>query len=213
MQIQFFSACIWKRNTASSRFYNVWPAAKKCDKMGTSVKDGRCPTKNIFICEGGSAPLGRSPDLIRTIFFRLIDNSADHGWRRQQPLCATTMEIFVLPRTNMIALGSMLWSQFSAIFPNFRQKKLAFFLNTNVMIYFFQNLFCFEWKNASYFGKIFRRKYLYNHNIGTSVPCPANIFGEKNLVKKSAHLHPRQGNLGRRNSFTGLNKTSLYNTK
>jgi hypothetical protein len=33
--------------------------------------------------------------------------------------------------------GSMLWSQFSAIFDNFRQKKLAFFSKTNVMITIF----------------------------------------------------------------------------
>jgi hypothetical protein len=38
-------------------------------------------------------------------------------------------------------------------------------------------------------------------------------FWQKNLVKKSDDLHPRQGNLLQRNIFTGLNKTSLYNTK
>jgi hypothetical protein len=37
--------------------------------------------------------------------------------------------------------GSMLWSQFSA-------KKLAFFINTNVTIKFFQNLALFGVKNA-----------------------------------------------------------------
>jgi hypothetical protein len=31
--------------------------------------------------------------------------------------------------------------------------------------------------------------------------------------KKSAHLHPRLGNLQQKNILTGLNKTSLYNTK
>jgi hypothetical protein len=35
------------------------------------------------------------------------------------------------------SLGSMLWSQFSAIFANFRQKKLAFFSNTDVTIKIF----------------------------------------------------------------------------
>jgi hypothetical protein len=44
--------------------------------------------------------------------------------------------------------GSMLWSQFSA-------KKLAFFLNTNVMINFFQKLALFWVKNANFFAKIF----------------------------------------------------------
>jgi hypothetical protein len=36
------------------------------------------------------------------------------------------------------------------------------------------------------------------------------FLAEKNLCKKSADLHPRQGNLLQRNSFTGLTKTSLY---
>jgi hypothetical protein len=31
--------------------------------------------------------------------------------------------------------------------------------------------------------------------------------------KMSADLHPRQGNLLQRNTFTGLNTTSYYNTK
>jgi hypothetical protein len=38
-------------------------------------------------------------------------------------------------------------------------------------------------------------------------------FLAKNPCKKSADLHPRQGNLLQRNIFTGLNKTSLYNTE
>jgi hypothetical protein len=38
-------------------------------------------------------------------------------------------------------------------------------------------------------------------------------FGRKKTCKKSADLHPRQGNLQQRNIFTGLSKTSLYNTK
>jgi hypothetical protein len=35
----------------------------------------------------------------------------------------------------------------------------------------------------------------------------------KKPCKKSVALHPRQGNLPQRNIFTGLSKTSLYNTK
>jgi hypothetical protein len=38
-------------------------------------------------------------------------------------------------------------------------------------------------------------------------------FWRKKPCKKSADLHPRQGNLLQRNIFTGLNQTSLYNTK
>jgi hypothetical protein len=41
----------------------------------------------------------------------------------------------------------------------------------------------------------------------------ANILDEKKLSKKSADLHPRQGNLLHWNIFTGLNKTSLRVTK
>jgi hypothetical protein len=40
----------------------------------------------------------------------------------------------------------MLWSQFSAIFPNFKRKNWRFFLNTNVMIIFFKIWLCFESK-------------------------------------------------------------------
>jgi hypothetical protein len=38
-------------------------------------------------------------------------------------------------------------------------------------------------------------------------------FWAKKLVKKSADLHPRQGNLLHWKIFTGLNKTSLHFTK
>jgi hypothetical protein len=40
-------------------------------------------------------------------------------------------------------------------FPPFSAKKLAFFLNTNVMINFFQNLALFWVKNANFFAKFF----------------------------------------------------------
>jgi hypothetical protein len=63
--------------------------------------------------------------------------------------------------------GSMLWSQFSAIFDNFSAKKLAFFSKTNVMIPFLHILASFGVKNANFFRWIFWRKYLNNHNIGT----------------------------------------------
>jgi hypothetical protein len=44
--------------------------------------------------------------------------------------------------------GSMLWSQFFAIFDNFRRRKLAFFSKTNVMIKFWHNVALFWVKNA-----------------------------------------------------------------
>jgi hypothetical protein len=58
-----------------------------------------------------------------------------------------------------LILGSMLWSQFSAIFDNFRRKKLAFFSKTNVMMKLLNNLALFWVKNANflpiYSAKIF----------------------------------------------------------
>jgi hypothetical protein len=39
------------------------------------------------------------------------------------------------------------------------------------------------------------------------------FWANKNPCKKSANLHPRQGNLLHWNIFTGLNKTSLHFTK
>jgi hypothetical protein len=62
--------------------------------------------------------------------------------------------------------GLMFWSQFSAIFDTFRQKKLAFFWKTNVMIKILLNLALFWVKNANLFADFFRRKYFKNHNIG-----------------------------------------------
>jgi hypothetical protein len=56
-------------------------------------------------------------------------------------------------------MGSMLKSQFSAIFPNFRRKNLAFFLNTNIMI---QNLSLFWVKNANFFAKYFGENIFKN---------------------------------------------------
>jgi hypothetical protein len=51
--------------------------------------------------------------------------------------------------------GSMLWSQFSAIFDNFRRKKLAFFSIINFMNKFLHNLALFLVKNVNFFAKFF----------------------------------------------------------
>jgi hypothetical protein len=57
-------------------------------------------------------------------------------------------------------------------FSQFSAKKLAFFLNTNVMIkYFFQNLSLFRVKNANLFAKFFGQNIL---NIITSVSAYTN---------------------------------------
>jgi hypothetical protein len=51
-------------------------------------------------------------------------------------------------------------------FPQFSEKKLAFFLKTNVMINLFLNLALFWVKNANFFAKIFGENIFKNHNIG-----------------------------------------------
>jgi hypothetical protein len=55
---------------------------------------------------------------------------------------------------NSCDLGSMLWSQFSAIYGNFLQK-IAFFSKTNVMIKILDNLALFWVKNANCFAEFF----------------------------------------------------------
>jgi hypothetical protein len=51
-------------------------------------------------------------------------------------------------------------------FSQFLAKKMAFFLNTNVMINFFQNYALFRVKKRWFFRKTFQRKYLKKHYIG-----------------------------------------------
>jgi hypothetical protein len=62
-------------------------------------------------------------------------------------------------------LGSMLWSQFSAIFPNFRRKNGVFIKYQCYDQFLTKFSFVFSEKRQ-YFRKIFRRKYFKNHNIG-----------------------------------------------
>jgi hypothetical protein len=57
--------------------------------------------------------------------------------------------------------GSMLWSQFSAIFADFR-----FFPLTNAMIKFLQKLAAVWATNANIFDNFFGENILKNHNIG-----------------------------------------------
>jgi hypothetical protein len=55
--------------------------------------------------------------------------------------------------------GSMLGSQFSAIFANSRRKKVEFFSKSNVMIIFFPQNCSSLSKKRQYFRQNFRRKY------------------------------------------------------
>jgi hypothetical protein len=59
--------------------------------------------------------------------------------------------------------GSMLRSKCSAIFANFRRKKLAFFSKTNVMIKFFNNLALFSSK-MPFFHRFFGDNIFKNNN-------------------------------------------------
>jgi hypothetical protein len=56
-------------------------------------------------------------------------------------------------------------------FCQFSAKKLAFFLNANVMINFLPNLALFWVKNADFFAKIFGENILKNHHIGPWWVC------------------------------------------
>jgi hypothetical protein len=49
-----------------------------------------------------------------------------------------------------------------------------------------------------------------NKYVGTGL---ANILEERTPCKKSADLHPTQGNLLQRNNFSAVYKTSLHFTK
>jgi hypothetical protein len=63
-------------------------------------------------------------------------------------------------------MGRWLWSEFSAIFDNFRQK-MAFFTETNVMIKILHNLDLFWDKNANFFADLLGENIF---KIKTSVP-------------------------------------------
>jgi hypothetical protein len=79
--------------------------------------------------------------------------------------------------------GSMLWSQFSAIFDIFRRKKLAFFSKTNVMIKILLTSALIWVKNANFFAEFFGENIF---KIVTSVPgFDRYLQTETNLVKLS----------------------------
>jgi hypothetical protein len=82
---------------------------------------------------------------------------------------------------------------------------MAIFPKTNVMYdHFVQKIAVVSAKKRQIFRRFFRRKYFKNHNIG---PWSSKHFWRKKPSKKSANLHPRQGNLLQRNIFTELKKT------
>jgi hypothetical protein len=69
------------------------------------------------------------------------------------------------PLVKLAAPGSILWSQFSAIFDNFRRKNWRFSQKPMLWSKFCIIYLCFESKRPIFCRK-FRRKYFKNHNIG-----------------------------------------------
>jgi ABC-type Mn2+/Zn2+ transport system permease subunit len=63
--------------------------------------------------------------------------------------------VAIIISVTILCLGSMLWSQFCAIFANFLRKKLAVSEETNVMIKFLQKLAVVGAKNLYIFAKSF----------------------------------------------------------
>jgi hypothetical protein len=86
-------------------------------------------------------------------------------------------------------------------FPQFSAKKLAFFLNTNVMIKFFSK-FSFVWSQKRQFlAKFFGRRYSKNNNIGPW-----------SRAKNCSHDHKTVTLIGHRfRPCTGLPDFSWYN--
>jgi hypothetical protein len=72
---------------------------------------------------------------------------------------------FVVDSQSQGDQGSMLWSQFSAIFLNFRRKNWRFYQKPMLWSTFFKIWLCFASKTPIY-RRIFWRKYFKNHNIG-----------------------------------------------
>jgi hypothetical protein len=89
-------------------------------------------------------------------------------------------------------------------FSQFSAKKLVFFLNTNVMINFFQNLALFWVKNANFFAKIFGENI---SKIITSVPgYPWNCASmQNNLIHWQRLTQPST-------SLIALRKVSFFHT-
>jgi hypothetical protein len=83
--------------------------------------------------------------------------------------------------------GSMLWSQFSAIFANFRRKNWRFLKNQCYDQNFAKFSFILSQKRL-FFRWIFRRKYFKNHNIG-----PRYLLAIQLLHLKTCPGDPNRG--------------------
>jgi hypothetical protein len=78
----------------------------------------------------------------------------------------TYMTVFTNQRLHSkVFQGPMLWSQFSAISPNFQRNKWRFLKNQCYDHFFRKITFCLGQKRR-FFRQIFLRKFLKNHDIG-----------------------------------------------
>jgi hypothetical protein len=73
--------------------------------------------------------------------------------------------VFIKQAIFLVNQGSMLWSQFSAIFANFRRKNWRFSQKAMLWSIFSKFSFVLSQKRQ-YFRRFFWRKYFKNHNIG-----------------------------------------------
>jgi hypothetical protein len=81
-------------------------------------------------------------------------------------LCSVYFTTFQKWKERLLQSGVYVMITIFCDFSQFSAKKLAFFLNTNVMINFFKNLALFCVKSAKFLVKFFGEKYFKNHNIG-----------------------------------------------
>jgi hypothetical protein len=78
--------------------------------------------------------------------------------------------------------GSMLWSQFSAIFANFRRKNWRFSQKPMLWSQFLQKLAVVWAKNANIFANFFVKNIFKNHNIGPRTDDLSSKFSLGSVV-------------------------------
>jgi hypothetical protein len=110
----------------------------------------------------------------------------------------------IFSRSHLVTLGSMFWSQFSAIFDNFLRKISHF--SHSVVIKFLHNLVLF-WVKRAILSPILWQKYLKNNNIWSprSFIVQAGSFkrskrfaGNRRRRRDQLRFQPRLGRSGGR---------------
>jgi hypothetical protein len=116
-----------------------------------SASPRRAITRNGILKSNKFFLIKKLPSNTPSGFDLTIHSSAD-GDDTTRPRRQGTNQVFLLRGVWWcILLGSMLWSQFSAIFANLRRKQLAFFSKTNVMITLFAKTSSCLSKKRQYF--------------------------------------------------------------